>query len=225
MKKSRPFIFSAPLFYLPIFLFLLSSCASAPRKTYSIGYHEAGLASWYGKDFHGRPTSSGEVYDMFGLSAAHKTLPLGSLLRVTEIQSGRAVEVKVNDRGPFVGDRILDLSFGAAKVLGFEERGLAKVEIEIVGFVPVGKRARAGSGFLVQVGSYQIEENALRMKERVARHDQKVYTEFFEGNFGTFYRVRIGPYRSEDEAHAAAARLSKAISVEEKITPVVIRAN
>lgn len=201
-------------------LFILSGCAGAPRKSdYAVGYRESGQASWYGKDFHGRPTSSGEIYDMHGLSAAHQTLPLGTRLRVTELKSNRSVQVRVNDRGPFVGDRILDLSYGAAKALGMIEAGTAEVEIEVIGF----SAARAGDGrFLVQVGSYQSKENALRVREKVGQFYKTVYLETAETNAGRFHRVRIGPFRTEKEAREAARRLPEALA-SEGLQPVVLR--
>ena len=94
--------------------------------------YQIGTASWYGEYFVGRPTASGEDYDMYDLTAAHPTLPLGSYVKVTNLRNGRAVVVKVNDRGPVVPGRIIDLSFGAARVLQFEDRGLQKVRLDLV---------------------------------------------------------------------------------------------
>jgi rare lipoprotein A len=94
--------------------------------------YQIGTASWYGEDFVGKPTASGEDYDMYEMTAAHPTLPLGSYVRVTNLRNGRAVVVKVNDRGPIVPDRIIDLSYGAAQVLEFEERGLQRVRLDLV---------------------------------------------------------------------------------------------
>ena len=95
----------------------------------SAGYREEGLASWYGGYFHGRPTSSGDVYDMYLMTAAHKSLPLPTYVRVTHLGNGRSVVLRVNDRGPFVDDRIIDLSFTAASKLGMAESGTARVEV------------------------------------------------------------------------------------------------
>ena len=93
------------------------------RETKAVQY---GVASWYGKDFHGKPTSSGEIYDMYQLTCAHNTLPLGTMVMVTNLENGRSVELKVNDRGPFVKERIIDLSSAAAQILGMWEKGTAK---------------------------------------------------------------------------------------------------
>lgn len=93
---------------------------------------QVGQASWYGKAFHGRPTASGEEYDMFQLTAAHRSLPLGTYVKVTNLRNGKWAVLKVNDRGPYVGNRILDVSYGAAQVLNFRGRGVEKVSIEVI---------------------------------------------------------------------------------------------
>jgi rare lipoprotein A len=103
----------------------------------SAGYRESGMASWYGKDFHGRSTANGEPYNMYGLTAAHKTLPIPTWVEVTHLANGKKVIVKVNDRGPFVSGRIIDLSYGAAQTLGMVNDGTARVEVRALG-VPVG---------------------------------------------------------------------------------------
>ena len=118
-------------------------------KTYTLlpdsqGYREVGGASWYGVKFHGRRTANGEVYDMWGMTAAHKTLPIPSYVRVTNLSNGRSIVVKVNDRGPFHSDRIIDLSYGAAGKLGFEKQGVA--EVEVVDITPVAGLPAAQTG-------------------------------------------------------------------------------
>jgi rare lipoprotein A len=102
-----------------------------PNQAKTLPY-QVGTASWYGEYFEGKPTASGEDYDMYDMTAAHPTLPLGSYVRVTNLRNGRAVVVKVNDRGPVVAGRIIDLSYGAARVLHFEDRGLQKVRLDLV---------------------------------------------------------------------------------------------
>lgn len=103
-----------------------------PKFTSAKGAYQIGLSSYYAHDFHGRPTASGEIFDMNGLSAAHRELPLGTIIRVTHMDNGRSIIVKVNDRGPFVENRILDLSLGAARKLDMIQEGVARVKIEIV---------------------------------------------------------------------------------------------
>jgi rare lipoprotein A len=110
-------------------------------KTYYPGeqpnYRAEGVASWYGPDFHGRATANGEVYDMHGISAAHPTLPMPSYLRVTNLDNGRSIIVRLNDRGPYARSRLIDLSTGAAKALGYFDKGLARVRVEYVGRAPL----------------------------------------------------------------------------------------
>ena len=100
-------------------------------------YHAEGMASWYGADFHGRPTASGERYDMHGISAAHRTMPLPSYARVTNLDNGRSIIVRVNNRGPFVHNRVIDLSTGSARALDFYKKGIARVRVEFVGRAPI----------------------------------------------------------------------------------------
>ncbi|RMF10309.1 MAG: septal ring lytic transglycosylase RlpA family protein [Candidatus Neomarinimicrobiota bacterium] len=125
---------------------VLVSCATAPRYTHSESTPPArkesspirskkvmtGISSYYGKDFHGKLTANGEVFDMYGLTAAHKTLPLNTVVRVTNLDNGKSVILRINDRGPYVKGRILDCSYGAAKKLGFVQQGTARVRIEVL---------------------------------------------------------------------------------------------
>ncbi|MBW1720747.1 MAG: septal ring lytic transglycosylase RlpA family protein [Deltaproteobacteria bacterium] len=145
----------------------------------SIGFVQYGKASWYGDGFHGRLTSSGEPFDMHKKSAAHKTLPLGSLVKVTNLENGKHTIVRINDRGPFVKDRIIDLSYAAAKEIDLVDKGVAEVKIvalaEEVGeqgekgtSPPVVKVGNFGRGkFTVQVGAFENERNALELARRL----------------------------------------------------------
>jgi len=105
-----------------------------PFKKVKIGYTEVGMASWYGFDFHGKYTSDGEVYNMFDYTAAHKTLPMNTIVKVTNLENGKSVIVRINDRGPFVKNRIIDLSYIAAKKIGLDKMGTAKVKITVIGY-------------------------------------------------------------------------------------------
>lgn len=111
----------------------------------SVSYSAVGLASWYGADFHGRQTADGETFDMHSLTAAHRTLPLQCMVRVTNLANHRSLLVRVNDRGPYVGDRLIDLSAKSAKLLGFYDRGLAKVKVEYVAPAPAAPRVTASA--------------------------------------------------------------------------------
>jgi len=123
-----------------------------PQEHYE--YKETGVASWYGPRFHGRPKSCGEIFNMHGMSAAHKTLPIPSVVRVTNVQNGKSVNLLVDDRGPFVGDRIIDLSKGAAAYLGFCSQGLGKVEVECL-----PEESKAFAKFVAQYGRYGRDPN------------------------------------------------------------------
>jgi rare lipoprotein A len=111
---------------------ILAACHTLTPRPYGPGFTETGLASWYGADFHHKRTANGERFDMNGLTAAHRSLPFDSYVRVTNIANGRSVVVRINDRGPFVADRIIDLSAKAARQLGIKEDGVARVRIEVV---------------------------------------------------------------------------------------------
>jgi rare lipoprotein A len=111
---------------------LLTACHTLMPPAYGPGYSETGLASWYGPDFHRKRTANGERFDMNGLTAAHRILPFDSYVHVTNVANGRSVVVRINDRGPFVEDRIIDLSAKAARLLGIKEAGVARVRIEVV---------------------------------------------------------------------------------------------
>lgn len=183
-------------------MLLLSACSShcelSRLSEPSVGQRQVGRASWYGPKFHGRKTASGETYDMDGLTAAHRELPLGTRLRVTHLDNGRSVEVIVNDRGPFVDDRILDLSRGAARKLGMLADGVADVEIEVLE-LPAAAAAR----YIVQAGAYRDRDNALDLVRRTERDvpEIEIYTE------GVWHRVQIRGLRTRRDAREVRARL------------------
>lgn len=190
---------------------LISDRQSPPPMPGEV-YRETGMASWYGRDFHGRKTANGETYDMYGLSAAHRTLALGTVIRVTNLDSYKSITVRINDRGPFARNRILDLSYGAAKELGYVAQGTAKVKIETV--EPVKDAAL----FTVQAAAFVEEENARMLKERLQRKFETVYIVPFESNVGKFFRVRVGAYPTEEKAERIAGKLTL-----EGLEPIVVR--
>jgi len=133
-RRQRTHRFGAPLMVLGLSLVMVScSCLPKGVAEFEVGIKGRGLASWYGEDFHGWPTANGELYDMDALTAAHRTLPLGTVVRVTNVENGRQVLLRINDRGPYVNGRILDLSRRAALELGMLEDGISPVQIEVVG--------------------------------------------------------------------------------------------
>ena len=186
------------------------------------GYRERGIASWYGRKFHGRPTSSGEPFDMYALTAAHKHLPLPSYVEVTALRTGRKVVVRVNDRGPFVPGRLIDLSWGAAVRLGIAEQGTAEVEIRTVP-APSGARVRttasaggrgSGSGadpaWYLQVGAFGDGENARRLERQLAGLDLAGAAVATTRDEDGLFRVRIGPLLGADHAGTVADALEAA---------------
>lgn len=169
------------------------------------GYRERGIASWYGQKFHGRMTSSREPYDMCSFSAAHKTLPLPSFVRVTNLDNGRSAVVRVNDRGPFHEGRIIDLSYAAAIKLGLDRSGTARVEVEALAgppalaAAPAARPIAAGSGRqVIQVGSYSELDNAYAARDRLrAAGIDGVQLAPVEVGGRTLWRVRIGPLAAD----------------------------
>ena len=180
------------------------------------GYRERGMASWYGTKFHGRLTSSGEPYDMYAMTAAHKSLPLPSYVRVTHLGNGRTVVVRVNDRGPFVGERIIDLSYAAAVRLGMHNEGPALVDVEVVGPgvtaatrpAPAAAPGAASGPAWLQVGAFSEADNAARLEARLTDHGiHDVVTLRERRRLQTIYRVRIGPLVGVDQIEAMLARV------------------
>ena len=163
-----------------------------------------GIASWYGSDFHGRPTSSGEIYDMYQLTCAHNTLPLGSMVMVTNLENGKSLELKVNDRGPFVKDRIIDLSYAGAKILGMWEKGTAYVKVEVIG--PLIEQVQR---FTLQVGSFIDETNAKKLAEELRRSFANVYINTVETLTQKYHRVRVGQFENRESALSIAEKLSQ----------------
>jgi rare lipoprotein A len=154
------------------------------------GYALSGIASWYGRDFHGRRTSNREIYNMYELTAAHKTLPFGTRVMVTNLNNGRTVAVRINDRGPFVGERIIDLSYAAAATIDMVGSGIAPVRLDIL-----GSAAEPGPLpnplYYVQVGSFVYEDNARDLERRLRPKFQDVVISPFASTSRTYYRVRV----------------------------------
>jgi rare lipoprotein A len=170
------------------------------------GFVQTGTASWYGKDFHGKKTSNGERYDMNAMTAAHKTLPLGVFVRVKNTNNGREAIVRVNDRGPFVKGRILDLSYAAAKKLGVDVAGTAPVRIEALGYQLSGSdKYKAPDNYdsgtyTVQVGAFKEFNNASRLSDEMRKRYGFSEVHMTNVNGDKFYRVYAGKYGS---LHAA----------------------
>ncbi len=177
------------------------------------GYRERGVASWYGKKFHGKKTSSGERYDMYAMSAAHKTLPLPCYVRVRNLRNGHSVIVRVNDRGPFLENRLIDLSYAAAGKLGMLGSGTGLVEVEAIGpdeptvLHVADEPPPKNPQVFVQVGAFAARENAEKLRMRLEQANLKPVGIFFDRQGdATLYRVRIGPLANAEESDAVIAR-------------------
>jgi rare lipoprotein A len=205
-------------------------------------FKQRGVGSWYGRKFHGQRTASGEVYDMYAMTAAHPTLPIPSYARVSNIANGRSVVVRVNDRGPFLHNRVIDLSFAAAWKLGYVEQGSALVEVEtilpdrtLVAAAPsqwpersapaprapeaqppeavrVPVEAEPG-GIYLQLGAFSDRDNAENFRARLALEFAALDRPAEVYRRDGFFRLHVGPYRTRAEANAAADRLKDALDV------------
>jgi rare lipoprotein A len=167
------------------------------------GYDEIGLASWYGSDFHGKKTANGQTYNMYGVSAAHKTLPLGSRVRVTNLENNRSVVLTINDRGPFVNERILDLSYGAARKLGTVQTGVAKVRVTSLDttIVPTRLADSPGKLYSVRVGAFAVRDNALRVhRQLLAQGYSGANISVVDRGGQILHIVQAGSFKSRDQA-------------------------
>ncbi len=186
---------------------------SIDGKTYhptmvSVGDYFSGVASWYGKDFHGKKTSNGEVYNMNDMTAAHKTLPMNTMLKVTNLKNNQSVVVRVNDRGPFVGSRIIDLSYNAATRLDLVGHGTGPVGIEVIGFSGViassgtPQQSIEQSDYFVQIGAFKNKDGAYRYAKSNSDVNNRYNAIVKEGVFNNdpIYRVWLKGFASEDEA-------------------------
>ncbi len=194
------------------------------------GYNETGVASWYGKKFHGKATANGERYDMHTMSAAHKTLPMPTMVRVTNLDNGRSVVVRVNDRGPFIKSRIIDLSYAAARSLGYDKKGTAHVRVQTLDgntstarnrppVVPKPTRhvshnsvayspASIQDGRIyVQLGAFSARSNANQLRQDLV--DAFPSVRIHHKSQPDLYRVRIGPFNGISETESIIISLQK----------------
>ena len=175
-------------------------------------FREDGIASWYGKDFHGKKTANGEIYDMYAMTAAHKTLPIGTWVQVKNISNNREIIVRINDRGPFVGARIIDLSYSGAQKLDMVGPGTASVRVTALGnpapgqpedhptqFVPGDYYS---GNFVIQVGAFIQKDNAEKLVSRLSGEYKNAHFLPFSLGETTFYRVRVGLFSDLTEARA-----------------------
>lgn len=202
-------------------------------------YRKRGIASWYGRKFHGQKTSSGEIYDMFAMTAAHPTLPIPSYVRVTDVASGKAVVVRINDRGPFHADRLIDLSYAAGHKLGLIANGSAQVEVELIlpdettPLAPIAALPEAdpiarfadlppqtvgeSAGIWLQLGAFGNFENAEAFRNHLGRELDWLAGDLRLMSGEGWHRVRSGPYASRAEADAVAERIRLALGLKPSV--------
>jgi rare lipoprotein A len=178
-------------------------------------YLKQGIASWYGSDFHGKKTASGEIYDMYAMTAAHKTLPISSYARVTNLDNQRSVIVRINDRGPFHGNRVMDLSYAAAKKLDLQQAGTGAVEIKAI--APEQALAqlkdtaeKQQKNVYLQVGSFGNKKKAEKLQNKIAAHNlpqPEILPSTHKGS--TLYKVQMGPIESPTNVQQLNSQLAK----------------
>ena len=196
-----------------LILVLLAACSTVRQETLpGSGY---AVASWYGPDFNGRPTSSGEIFNMYAMTCAHKEYPFGTKVKVTNVANNKTAECVVNDRGPFVEGRDIDLSYAVAKEIGIIGPGTGKVFLEVDGrdmsYIRKVKVQSAGKTgpFAIQVGSFAESINAVRLKVALRLKYGNVYIQEAELKGATYYRVRIGNFDSLGSAVSTAEQLGQ----------------
>ncbi|HEY5291541.1 MAG TPA: septal ring lytic transglycosylase RlpA family protein [Burkholderiales bacterium] len=190
-----------------------------PEREFS-AHRKQGTASWYGRKFHGQRTWSGEIYDMYAMTAAHPTLPVPSYARVTNLQNGKSVVVRINDRGPFSSGRMMDLSFAAAYKLGFAESGIAAVEVESIVLAQSAPPAETPvaaepaipvtaetAGIYLQLGAFSARTNAESFRDRIQKQLSWLKQPVQVQARGKLFRLHLGPYQNRREANAVAEKI------------------
>jgi rare lipoprotein A len=189
--------------------------AAAEPKHEGGQVYEEGKASWYGAPFHGRQASNGETYDMYKFTAAHRTLPFNTMVRVTNLTNGKSTTVRITDRGPFVDNRIIDLSYAAAKQIESIGPGVVTVQLEILSAIDPNEGT-----FTIQVGAFKDRANADRLQRRLSAAYPSVEVQSFHSPKGeAFYRVHVGKISGED----AAKRTSEELRAREGVKPLIFR--
>jgi rare lipoprotein A len=178
-------------------------------------YIKKGVASWYGPGFHGKKTANGEIFNMYEMTAAHKTLPIPSYAQVTNLENNKTVVVRINDRGPYVGHRLLDLSYAAAKKLGIQSEGTGKVEVKAItplqALPQIQKTAESeNKKVYFQVGSFGSESKAMKLQDKIAALNLPQPTVLASKHRkNTLYKVQMGPIKSTQNAEMLSYQLAK----------------
>ena len=192
-----------------------SPAAGVPKPHEGGTVFEEGRASWYGAPFHGRQASNGETYDMYKFTAAHRTLPFNTMVRVTNMTNGKSTTVRITDRGPFVDNRIIDLSYAAAKQIESIGPGVVPVQLEILSAIDPNDGT-----FTIQVGAFKDKTNAEKLVRRLSKDYPSVDLQSFHSPKGeAFYRVHVGKISGED----AAKKMSEELHAREGVKPLVFR--
>lgn len=196
-----------------------SSTTTSSKGTRSEGdvgrYTEEGNASWYGEPFNGRRASNGEIYDMHKLTAAHRTIPFNTMVRVTNLTNGKSTVVRITDRGPFVAGRVIDLSYAAAREIEMIGPGVAPVRLDVI-----SQEVDPTEGFFtVQVGAFKDKANAEHLRERLGSDYSPIFMQTYNTPDGTFYRLRVGKVSGEE----AARQLGEKLHRTEGFTTLVFR--
>jgi len=217
---------AAPGFALALGLFGGAGCSLVRMREHAPPPVEhgvqMGVASWYGPGFHGKATANGEIFDQNELTAAHRSLPLGSRVMVTNLTNGRSVEVRINDRGPYVGGRAIDLSYAAARTIDMIGPGTVPVRIDVLGatpevpapqpaaaFVPPPTNDFPSTSYAIQVASLTNAGRAEHLRQVLARRFPDTFVSLLEGADGRYYRVRLGPYAMRAVALARAELVNR----------------
>jgi rare lipoprotein A len=218
-SSALPTAFAARL--SPLLLLLpLAACSLPPSRITApvpppskSGVTQTGIASWYGPGFHGRLTASGAIYDQHELTAAHQTLPLGTRVMVTNLDNGRSVEVLINDRGPFLKGRIIDLSHAAAQALGMIASGTTPVRVEVIDGGPMRIQSiRPSLDYTLQVGSFTELEKAESLKTQLMDGDSQmpdISIALFQAKETLYYRVQVGTFSNRGDAEGHARQLAR----------------
>jgi len=214
MCPNKPLKFGTPRYYATMKTYKVLGNYYSPRNV-SVGEKMYGISSWYGPNFHGKCTSSGEKYNMYARTAAHKTLPMNTIVRVKNLQNGMSTVVRINDRGPFVGGRIIDCSYRAGKEIGLDKMGISRVELEVLHIdndtslvkKPAVKKImtnKVNKNIAIQLGAFKNYEGAQRLKQYYQHKYLSYYPEIHVVNTADgkrLYRVMLLGFHTKDEAN------------------------
>lgn len=207
--------------------FVMAGCAGGYQRTGPVTaeHPQRGVASWYGPSFHGNPTANGERYDMWALTAAHRTLPFGALVLVQSVDTGKSVTVRINDRGPFIQGRVIDLSYGAARELAMIGKGTENVILTILDSPRSGGSTDLSNGktenYWVQAGSFATLMQAVSLQEQLANQYPQVRLKTVNLPSGQWHRVQVGTFHSQEMAKTVATEIENRFD----LNPLLIQDN